>query len=178
MNIQRILMAVDFALRAHGKQKRKYTGENYVCHTLEVARIVEHYGGTENMVIASILHDVDEDTNFTIQDIEEKFGKEVADLVEALTDVSKLEDGNRETRKAIDREHSAKASAEAQTIKVADLISNTRSIADHDKVFAKIYLEEKEKLLEVLTKADPLILEAGWHAYHRAKSIVDNSKHC
>ena len=60
--------------------------------------------------------------------------------------------------KALDRQHSAAAPAEAQTIKVADLISNTRSIVAHDPGFAKLYLEEKRMLLEVLTKADPTLL--------------------
>jgi hypothetical protein len=46
------------------------------------------------------------------------------------------------------------APAEAQTIKLADLISNTRSIMEHDEAFARTYLEEKRLLLEVMTKAD------------------------
>jgi hypothetical protein len=58
----------------------------------------------------------------------------------------------------LDRQHSAAAPAAAQTIKVADLISNTRSIVAHDPGFAKVYLEEKRMLLEVLTKADPTLL--------------------
>jgi len=72
-----------------------------------------------------------------------------------LTDVSKPEDGNRAVRKARDREHTAAAPAEAQTIKLADLISNSRSIMAHDPAFAKTYLEEKRLLLAVMTKGDP-----------------------
>ena len=73
--------------------------------------------------------------------------------------MSKPEDGNRATRKAIDREHTAQAPAEAQTIKLADLISNSKSIMAHDPDFAVTYLAEKRLLLEVLTKGDP-----GLHA--------------
>jgi hypothetical protein len=75
-------------------------------------------------------------------------------LVEQLTDVSRPEDGNRAKRKAIDRAHTAKASPEAKTIKLADLIDNTRSIVELDPGFAKIYLVEKVLLLEVLQEGD------------------------
>jgi hypothetical protein len=83
------------------------------------------------------------------------FGADIAALVGWLTDVSKPEDGNRAHRKAMDREHSARAPAEAQTIKLADLISNSRSIVKHDPAFARTYLEEKRMLLAVMTKGDP-----------------------
>ena len=82
------------------------------------------------------------------------FGTDIATLVGWLTDVSKPEDGNRAVRKAIDREHTAAAPAEAQTIKLADLISNTKSIMAHDPTFAKVYLEEKRLLLAVMTRGD------------------------
>ena len=149
-----------FATAAHAAvgQTRKYTGEPYVVHPIEVSNIVAEAGGTDAMVAAALLHDVLEDTKVTFDVLEAEFGLEVAELVLWLTDVSKPEDGNRSTRKALDRQHSAAAPAEAQTIKVADLISNTRSIVAHDPNFAKVYLEEKRLLLEVLTKADPALL--------------------
>jgi len=56
-----------------------------------------------------------------------EFGFAIADLVEQLTDVSVPEDGNRAIRKEIDRQHSARATAEDQTIKLADLIDNSRT---------------------------------------------------
>lgn len=149
-----------FATAAHAAvgQTRKYTGEPYVVHPMEVASLVESVGGTEAMVAAALLHDVLEDTGVTVDVLEELFGSEVADLVLWLTDVSKPDDGNRSTRKALDRQHSAAAPAAAQTVKVADLISNTRSIVAHDPGFAKVYLEEKRLLLDVLTRADPTLL--------------------
>lgn len=149
-----------FATAAHAAvgQTRKYTGEPYVVHPIEVSELVASVGGTDAMVAAALLHDVLEDTGVTFDVLEAEFGPEVAELVLWLTDVSKHEDGNRSTRKALDRQHSAAAPAAAQTIKVADLISNTRSIVAHDPGFAKVYLEEKRMLLEVLTKADPTLL--------------------
>ena len=149
-----------FATAAHAAvgQTRKYTGEPYVVHPIEVSELVASVGGTEAMVAAALLHDVLEDTEVTVDVLEEQFGSEVADLVLWLTDISKPEDGNRSTRKALDRQHSAAAPAAAQTIKVADLISNTRTIVEFDPGFAKTYLAEKRLLLDVLTRANPTLL--------------------
>ena len=146
-----------FATAAHGAvgQLRKYTNEPYIVHPAEVARIVASVpGSTPDMVAAAWLHDVVEDTGCTYTDIHMAFGIDIATLVGWLTDVSRPEDGNRATRKAIDRAHTAEAPAEAQTIKLADLISNSRSIMEHDPTFAKTYLEEKRLLLEVMTRGD------------------------
>ena len=146
-----------FAVAAHSavKQVRKYTNEPYWVHPQEVADIVAGVpGSTPDMVAAAWLHDVIEDTGCTYTDIHMAFGADIATLVGWLTDVSKPEDGNRAHRKAMDREHSAAAPAEAQTVKLADLISNSRSIMAHDPAFAKTYLEEKRLLLAVMTKGD------------------------
>lgn len=145
-----------FATKAHASidQRRKYTNEAYIVHPAEVAQIVESVPHTKAMVAAAWLHDVVEDTPITLEEIYTEFGQEIGDLVEMLTDISKPEDGNRKTRKAIDCEHTAKASPEAKTIKLADLISNTTSIVEYDPGFAKVYLREKELLLEVLKEGD------------------------
>ena len=151
--------AIEFATKAHEGQTRKYTGEPYIVHPLEVADIVKTVEHTEEMLMAAVLHDPVEDTDTTIQDIDREFGPVVAQLVDELTDVSKPEDGNRAFRKGLDREHSAQASAQGQTIKVADLISNTKSITEHDPHFAKVYMKEKALLLQLLDKADEILLK-------------------
>ena len=150
-----------YAMAAHAAvgQKRKYTGEPYIVHPAEVAKIVASVpGATPDMVAAAWLHDVVEDTGCTFTDIHMAFGIDIATLVGWLTDVSQPHDGNRAHRKAVDRAHSAEAPAEAQTIKLADLISNSKSIVQHDPAFAKTYLEEKRMLLEVMTKGDPTLM--------------------
>jgi (p)ppGpp synthase/HD superfamily hydrolase len=149
-----------FATAAHAAvgQVRKYTFEPYIVHPAEVAKIVRDAGGSEAMVAAAWLHDTVEDTGVTIETIRAEFGVEVAELVGWLTDVSRPEHGNRAHRKALDRAHSAAAPAEAQTVKLADLIANTRSIMAHDEAFAKTYLEEKRLLLAVMTKGDPVLM--------------------
>lgn len=159
-----------FATAAHAAvaQLRKYTNEPYIVHPAEVVSIVSMTEGvTAEMLAAAWLHDVVEDTGVTIETIRSIFGEEIAELVGWLTDVSRPEQGNRATRKAIDRAHTAMASAEAQTIKLADLISNCTSIVEHDADFAKTYLEEKRLLLEVLTKGNKEL-------WVRASEIVKN----
>ena len=149
-----------FATAAHAAvgQLRKYTNEPYIVHPAEVVSIVRSVPHTEAMLAAAWLHDVVEDTGVTIETVRAEFGTEVADLVSWLTDVSRPEDGNRAHRKARDREHTAQAPAEAQTVKLADLISNTRSIMAHDPKFAVTYLEEKRALLAVMTRGDATLM--------------------
>lgn len=157
-----------YAMAAHAAvgQRRKYTNEPYIVHPAEVASIVASVpGSTPEMVAAAWLHDVIEDTGCTFTDVHMAFGIDIATLVGWLTDVSRPEDGNRAVRKAMDREHTAQAPAEAQTIKLADLISNSRSIMAHDPKFAATYLEEKRQLLAVMTRGD-----AELHA--RASALV------
>ena len=151
--------AFAFAKAAHEAvgQLRKYTSDPYIVHPTEVADIVQTVAHTEVMVAAALLHDTVEDTDASMDEIRRLFGHEVADLVEMLTDVSVPTDGNRAVRKAIDRAHTARASAAGKTIKLADLISNTQSIVANDPGFARIYLREKASLMDVLREGDPVL---------------------
>jgi guanosine-3',5'-bis(diphosphate) 3'-pyrophosphohydrolase len=150
-----------FAAEKHHGQKRKYTGEPYVNHAVAVANIVHGVGGSPEMVIAALLHDTLEDTTTTITELKSRFGGRVAKLVVELSDVYVHGNGhgNRAERKRKERERLAQVSADAQTIKVADLIDNTASIVARDPDFAKVYLAEKAALLAVLTKAHPALLQ-------------------
>jgi (p)ppGpp synthase/HD superfamily hydrolase len=82
----------------------------------------------------------------------------VADLVDWLTDVSKLSDGNRKARKAIDLAHTADAPVAAKNIKLADCISNAPSITAHDPGFARKWLAEKSAILAACSDADAGLL--------------------
>lgn len=154
-----VTRARDFAIAAHGDQKRKYTGEPYVVHTQEVASIVEAAGGTPEMVAAAHLHDVVEDTPTTQEDVAREFGPVVAELVAGLTDQISLSFGNRKVRKRAESDRLAACSAEVQTIKLADIISNTASIAEHDPGFARVYLAEMRYLVDRLTLGDAALRE-------------------
>lgn len=160
--MNRILHAVTFAEQAHRGQVRKYTGEPYIVHPLEVARIVASVVQDEDMVIAALLHDVVEDCKVELGTIEKAFGQRVAKFVSDITDVSRPQDGNRTVRKALDRAHIAAAGYESQTIKLADLISNTQSITQHDPDFAEVYMDEKRQLLDVIRKGDITLFQRAW----------------
>jgi (p)ppGpp synthase/HD superfamily hydrolase len=152
--------AVEFATAKHAGQKRKYTEEPYIEHPLAVAGLVKSTGARDAVIAAAILHDVLEDTDTSVTEMLNKFGEEVTKIVIELTDVfiSGAGYGNRAERKKKEAERLAKISPEAQTIKVADLIDNTKSIVERDPGFAKVYLKEKAAVLAVMTKADPVLL--------------------
>jgi (p)ppGpp synthase/HD superfamily hydrolase len=152
-----IARARAFATAAHMGQKRRYTIAAYMEHPEAVAALVATCPHTAEMIAAALLHDVVEDTPVTIEEVRAAFGDTVAALVADLTDVSRPEDGNRATRKALDRAHTAAASPEAKTIKLADLIDNAKSIFEHDAAFGRVYLAEKIALLEVLKDGDPVL---------------------
>lgn len=85
-----IRKAFEVARRAHGKQRRK-SGEPYLMHPIEVARIcAAEFGLGPTSAVAGLLHDVVEDTNVTQEDIEREFGKKVSDIVASLTKLSSL----------------------------------------------------------------------------------------
>lgn len=159
------LAAMKFAGHAHKGQARKYTDLPYITHPAVVAEIVRGAGGTPEMIAAAWLHDVVEDCGVTLFEIQVDFGRDVADLVDWLTDAATPADGNRATRKAAYVERMKSAPAEAQTIKLADLIDNTRSIALCDPGFAKVYLPEKRALLDVLGRGDVGLLQRAFLAW-------------
>lgn len=148
--------AMQFAREVHKDQVRKYTENPYADHLAEVAGIVSTVRGEEEVTATAWLHDCMEDQGVTHRQLSIMFGDVVAGGVYLLSD---LEAGNRKERKEKSRWRLSAAPDWVQTIKVADLISNTSSIVKHDPKFAKVYLEEKRLLLDVLTKADKGLLE-------------------
>ena len=170
MASERVHRAVVFAARAHAGQDRKYTGEPYLVHPLRVLRLVADAGGSDDVQVAAVLHDVVEDCDVGLAEIRDGFGERVAELVGWLSDVSRPEDGPRRARKALDRDHLAAAPPEAQTVKLADLIDNTESIVERDPRFASVYMAEKRQLLDVLTKGGERLMRiararlAEWEA--------------
>ena len=159
--------AMQFAREVHKDQRRKYTGNPYTDHLAEVAGIVatvedRMFVDAQSVTAVAWLHDAIEDQNVSEDTLHEQFGYWVATGVLLLSD---LETGNRAEHKAASRARLAAAPGWVQTIKCADLISNTSSIVQHDPKFAVTYLEEKRLLLDVMTKADPRLLEiARTHA--------------
>lgn len=149
-----LLTAQKFATYYHRNQVRKYTGEPYIVHPAAVAAIVSNVTGDVSVLCTAWLHDTIEDTEATFEIVRDTFGTKIANMVNMLTDVSTIADGNRAVRKALDCSHTAKASPDAQTVKLADLIHNTSSIVQYDPKFAITYLQEKRSLLNVLQCGD------------------------
>ena len=89
----KIQKALKFAIKAHSGQKRK-SGEDYVIHPILVAVITSFFSNDEDVITAAILHDVVEDTPYTIYYIKDEFGKEVAKLVEGLTKIIEIRDNS------------------------------------------------------------------------------------
>lgn len=154
-----------FAWAAHAGQKRKYCGSPYICHPAHVVGLLTAAGVNDEEVLAAAwMHDVVEDNdNIENMDIRLLFGARVAELVAEVTDVSKIEDGNRSVRKEINRQHLAKASPDGKSIKLADMISNARSIIANDQDFAKVYMPEKKALLEVFQEGNKQLLVEAEH---------------
>ncbi|CAA0152921.1 RelA/SpoT family protein [Tenacibaculum maritimum] len=85
-----IRKAFDIAVEAHSEQRRK-TGEPYIFHPIAVAKIVANEIGLgATSIAAALLHDVVEDTHYTIEDMERLFGKNIARIVNGLTKISNL----------------------------------------------------------------------------------------
>ena len=78
--------AIAFAVKAHDGMRRKKSDAPYILHPLEAAVIVGTMSDDQNLIAAAALHDVVEDAGITIEEIEEKFGKRVRELVEAETE--------------------------------------------------------------------------------------------
>jgi (p)ppGpp synthase/HD superfamily hydrolase len=157
--------AYDYAVTAHGEQKRKYTGEPYVVHPLSVAETIWRlgHGPYVTMTIGAMLHDVVEDCpGYTLDMIEKKFGQNVRQIVDDLTKREYPVEWTRKMRKAAETERLRNVQGISQTIKLADLIDNTMSIVPYDPTFAKVYLEEKLELLLAMKSAHPLLAKLAW----------------
>jgi (p)ppGpp synthase/HD superfamily hydrolase len=152
-----VAVASNVAMEAHHKQVRKYTGEPYWTHCLAVARQVEEWGGTPEMIAAAYLHDVLEDTDYPLTRLYEVFGSPVVNIVRELTDEYTKERYptlNRAERKDAEARRLGRISLEARVVKLADINDNTSSIVAHDPNFARTYLREKAFVLAMI--GDPL----------------------
>lgn len=145
---------------AHYRQVRKYTYTPYFQHAEEVAHLIAGHAHTgfasdPYTIAAAYLHDVLEDCpRFKRGMIGSLLDPRVETLVVEVTDISRPEDGDRETRKRMDAAHLSIASAAGQTIKCADIVSSTASIVSYDPKFTPVYLEEQAQLLSMMKVAD------------------------
>ena len=168
----------EFADRAHGDQKRKYTPERYIVHPVRVMNICREYTNTFPILAASLLHDVVEDTAVTSGEIKQFLATLVGpqqasittELVEELTDIYTKQNypkWNRRKRKAKEADRISKLSPESQTIKYADIIDNCKEIVEYDPEFAGVFVRECRSLLKKIPKGNQEL-------YRIACSTVDD----
>ncbi|MCF6279557.1 MAG: RelA/SpoT family protein [Flavobacteriaceae bacterium] len=126
-----IRKAFELSVEAHSTQRRK-TGEPYIYHPIAVAKIVAYEIGLgPKSIIAALLHDVVEDTHYTLEDIEREFGETIARIVNGLTKISRL---NKEQDASIQAENFRKMlltlndDVRVILIKIADRLHNMQTM--------------------------------------------------
>ena len=123
--------ALRFAGEAHAAQRRA-SGEPYITHPLAAAQTLAELGLDPVAIQAALLHDIPEDTEYSLEDVEERFGAEVARLVDGVTKLSKFSAHSHEERQAENIRKMFLAMAEdvrVVLIKLADRLHNMRTIA-------------------------------------------------
>ena len=129
-DLELIDKAYNLALDAHGNQRR-ISGIPYILHPTSVACILVELGMDTQSIVAALLHDVVEDTAYTVSDIEKIFGKEIANLVDGVTKLGKIPYSSQEEQQAENLRKMLIAMAEdirVIIIKLADRLHNMRTI--------------------------------------------------
>jgi len=123
--------ALALAASAHAGQTRKGSTIPYIVHLVHVSVVLIRYGFPEDVAIAGLLHDIVEDQDYPLSDIEARFGLAVAEMVAAATEQKKEAGRPRrwEDRKREALDHIRQAGADAVAVKAADVLCNTRAMA-------------------------------------------------
>jgi (p)ppGpp synthase/HD superfamily hydrolase len=116
--------ALRFARRVHLGQYRKQTGEQFVEHPIAVAQLLEESGYDGSLIAAAYLHDVVEKTDVSLDEIRERFGPAVADLVDRLSEDPDI-DGYAERKRAL-RRGILESGGDPVVIYAADRVANMR----------------------------------------------------
>ncbi|MEA2218974.1 MAG: hypothetical protein QOJ35_1600 [Solirubrobacteraceae bacterium] len=119
--------ALAFAVRCHDGQRRESDGALFIEHPLEVARLLRDTRCSEELVAAGLLHDVVEDADVAVEELAERFGAHVAELVSAVSDDACM-DSYRPRKREL-REQVRRSGREAALLFAADKISRVRELA-------------------------------------------------
>ncbi|MDP4109853.1 MAG: RelA/SpoT family protein, partial [Bacillota bacterium] len=156
-DVDRIRQAFECAFEAHADQKRR-DGSPYISHPLAVAEIILDMGLDTDSIMAGLLHDCLEDTKLTYEDIEEKFGAVVADLVDGVTRLGKIQYSSKEERQMEDLRKMFLAMAKdirVILIKLADRLHNMRTLNFLPE------RKQREKALETMEIYAPITHRLG-----------------
>jgi (p)ppGpp synthase/HD superfamily hydrolase len=167
--------AKQFATEAHAAagNTRKFVGGPYIAHPAEVVAILRRFTDDPATLAAGWLHDVKDDAGISHHELCERFGAEVAELVEAVSMDRALAMLSRRERVALAIGKLSAAPGKAHSVRAADIISNSKNIAQRDPRFARTYLPEKADTLRVATRAHPDLLSEAWAVVRvAAKSLI------
>jgi len=126
-----ITRAYDFAMKAHGAQKRA-SGDPYFSHPVEVAYKLTNYKLDASTIVTALLHDTVEDTTTTLDEIEKEFGKEIRTLVDGVTKLSRLEGKSENLKQAENFRKLLVAMSEdlrVLLVKLADRLHNMETLS-------------------------------------------------
>ena len=160
LDVQKIRDAYDFAEKAHSRQKRD-SGDPYIHHPLAVANILAELKLDGPTITTALLHDTIEDTIATYDEVEKKFGIEIAELVDGVTKLSRLENKNKEFSVAENFRKLILATSKdirVLLVKLADRLHNMRTI---DSI---ISIDRKNRIAkETMEIYAPLAERLGMH---------------
>jgi (p)ppGpp synthase/HD superfamily hydrolase len=140
---KRFISALEYTAKIHAKQIRKRTERPYIGHLLGVASIVIEYGGDEDMAIAALLHDAVEDQGGLprLREIQRKFGKRVAHIVDGCTDAYAEPKSPWLERKRAYIARVGGESADVRLVSAADKLSNARETLYEVRVYGESVYE-------------------------------------
>ncbi|GAA4074889.1 HD domain-containing protein [Amphibacillus indicireducens] len=145
MSTERLMRAITFATVKHDGQKRKVNKEPFIAHPYRVAMLLKEHDCNQDLVIAGLLHDVVEDTDGTLDEIDALFGQNVTQLVSTVTEKEKSLPWDTRKQQSIDQIR--QAPIDVKLIACADKIDNLGSMLDNEMVYG----------------------DAMWHAFERGK---------
>lgn len=156
--------AIYFATKAHNGQKRKSEKDvDMIFHPFTVGMILQRANANTDCVIAGILHDVVEDTKYTIEDIQKEFGKGIANIVEEVSEDKKLSWKERKIE-AINKIKTA--SIEGKMVECADKINNLECIY-------ALYEEQGEEVWNSFNKPKE---EQKWYYTNMYNAVIEKTK--
>ena len=125
-HLQLTQQAVEFAVQMHSGQQRSGDQAPFVAHPMEVASMLDRAHYPDHVIAAAVLHDVLENTDEDIEDLEARFGREVAELVATVSDDESIAD--EDERKTDLRERVRRSGGYAAAVYAADKVSKVREI--------------------------------------------------